>query len=54
MWLREEDGHGLAAALAAAPTVPIRVVDVPGAELVPVKAEYAGQPAITSALGPVS
>lgn len=54
LWLRQQDGHGLAAALTAAPSTAIRVTSVPGAELVPVKAEYAGQPAITSALGPVS
>lgn len=54
LWLREEDGHGLVAALTAAPSTPMKLVDVPGAELVPVKDEYAGQPAITSALGPVS
>lgn len=53
MWLREEDGHGLCAALTAAPEKAIRVLAMPGAELVAVKDEYAGQPAITSALGPV-
>lgn len=54
LWLREEDGHGLVAAMTAAPTSPIKLVAIPGAELVAVKDEYAGQPAITSALGPVS
>jgi hypothetical protein len=54
LWLRQGDGQGLAAALTAAPEKPIRLLDIPGAELVPVKDEFAGQPATTSALGPVS
>lgn len=54
LWLREEDGHGLAAVMTASPASAVRVIDLPGAELVAVKAEYAGQPALTSALGPVS
>jgi hypothetical protein len=54
LWLREEDGHGLAAVMTASPASAVRVMDLPGAELVAVKAEYAGQPALTSALGPVS
>lgn len=54
LWLRQGDGQGLAAALTAAPEKAIRLLDIPGAELVPVKDEFAGQPATTSALGPVS
>lgn len=53
-WMRAEDGHALAETITAAPAEPIRLKSVPGAALIPVPEEYSGQPAITSALGPVS
>jgi hypothetical protein len=54
LWLRAEDGHSLAAAITESPKSPVNLKSLPGAALVLVPAEYSGQPAPTSALGPVS
>jgi hypothetical protein len=57
LWMRSDDGRSLAEDLAfrdARSMPPLQLTRLPGATLVPMPDEYAGQPAATSSMGPVS
>lgn len=57
LWMRSDDGRALAEDLALRDSKsmrPLQLKSIPGATVIPLPDAYAGQPALTSSMGPVS